>query len=387
MPAALLARMPQRAPATPHGYAKLRAIGKGSFGSVFLARSPQGDEVVVKEIPIKGLTPKEREATMNEVRVLKKLKHPHVISYKDSFCSADTLCICMEHAAGGDLASRIAANRAKGNRFSEAEVVRITYQLVSALAYCHHELKLLHRDLKPQNILLSSSGDVKVGDFGLSKALAASVALANTQCGTPLYMSPELCEGKPYDRGADVWALGCVIWEMMSLEAPHHAQLKHGAPGEMSKLLRHISQSSLDISRLAAHYSRDLCSLLSALLAKPASRRPSMRDILETPLMRSAAPDNAKELPPSTPSGQSDAGNDRSSHVSPRVRSLTGRPSAHLRGHENGQGEQVCMHGPHHHRRCSMTPVQESPAKADCRQGHKPSIFAKKVPGPGEARD
>eukprot|EP00966_Prymnesium_polylepis_P281530 6504977-Prymnesium_polylepis.2 len=155
----------------------------------------------MKEITLKGLSAKERDATLNEVRVLKKLSHPHVVAYKDSHSLGETLNICMEYAAGGDLAGRIAAKQSVGTRFEEAAVLRIAYQLSSALAYCHHDVKMLHRDLKPQNVFLSARGDVKLGDFGLSKALAASAALAVTQCGTPLYMSPELCEGKPYDRG------------------------------------------------------------------------------------------------------------------------------------------------------------------------------------------
>ncbi|KOO29325.1 serine threonine-protein kinase [Chrysochromulina tobinii] len=78
-------------------------------------------------------------------------------------------------------------------------------QACSALAYCHHKLFLLHRDIKPQNIFLSASGDVKIGDFGISKCLSASHGLALTKCGSPLYMSPELCSGRPYDRGHRGW--------------------------------------------------------------------------------------------------------------------------------------------------------------------------------------
>ena len=88
--------------------------------------------------------------------------------------------------------------------------MRILAQCVDALSYCHHTCHLLHRDLKPGNIFLTSDGDVKLGDFGISTTLTSTNALARTQCGTPLYMSPELAHGLPYDVGADVWAAGLV---------------------------------------------------------------------------------------------------------------------------------------------------------------------------------
>ena len=154
MPAALIARMPSRTP-TPNGYCKLKAIGKGAFGTVFLVKTPVGETAVLKEVTLKGLAPKERDATMNEVRVLKQMSsHPHIISYKDSYYHGETLNIVMEYAAGGDLASLIASKKRSGKRFSEAEVSKVMYQLTSALAFCHHGLKVLHRDLKPQNIFL-----------------------------------------------------------------------------------------------------------------------------------------------------------------------------------------------------------------------------------------
>ena len=96
----------------------------------------------------------------------------------------------MEWASGGDLGALISRRKRSGRRFTEPEILRLFYQTCSALAYCHHELKLLHRDLKPANIFIDSKGDVKVGDFGISRFLTTSAALAQTQCGTPLYMSP-----------------------------------------------------------------------------------------------------------------------------------------------------------------------------------------------------
>ena len=100
----------------------------------------------------------------------------------------------------------------------------IIYNLLCAIKYLH-ESKVIHRDLKPANIFLSASGQVKVGDFGISRFLSASEALAHTQCGTPLYMSPEMARGQSYSRAADAWAVGCIMYEMMTLTAPWIGQL------------------------------------------------------------------------------------------------------------------------------------------------------------------
>eukprot|EP00966_Prymnesium_polylepis_P312489 7221069-Prymnesium_polylepis.1 len=124
-------------------------------------------------------------AARNEVKVLQKLQHPSIVAYKDSFVDSEKLCIVMEWASGGDLASEVAKRKRTSRRFTEREVVSLMHQMVSALAYCHHDLKLLHRDLKPANVFLGASGEVKIGDFGISKIMQASCQLAQTQCGTP----------------------------------------------------------------------------------------------------------------------------------------------------------------------------------------------------------
>ena len=202
-------------------YKKIKQVGKGSFGTVHLVEPVQGGErLIMKEISLRGQSRKQRQQTIGEVEILKKVVHPNAVAYRDSFTAGDLLCICMEYAPGGDLAGLIKLKRLSGSRFTESEVLKIGYELTSALAYCHHELHLLHRDLKPGNIFVGADGSMKLGDFGLSKQLANTNALALTMCGTPLYMSPELCEGKPYDRGADVWALGCVLLEVCTLKPP-----------------------------------------------------------------------------------------------------------------------------------------------------------------------
>ena len=292
--------MKAAAPAIPlPPLTKVKPLGKGSFGKVYLCRDNNNlkEQSVLKEVPLAGLSAKEQKRSMSEAAVLQRLKHPHLISYRGSEVTRaphSTLRICMEFADGGDLGGRIEQLKKGGKYFSEEEILKVVAQSVSAMAHCHHSLYLLHRDIKPANIFLTKAGDVKIGDFGLSKSLAASHGMAATKCGSPLYMSPELCSGRPYDRGCDVWALGCVMYEMMTLEPPWLDQV--GPRGGMMQLMRLIAgNGKVTLSKSArGRYSHGLCTLLASLLTKPATARPNFRQLLSHPLL-------LPHLPPPSP--------------------------------------------------------------------------------------
>ena len=304
-------------------YTKKHQIGAGAFGACYIAKAANGTEtVVMKEVELKGLDAKELRRAVMEAKVLQRLKHPNLVSYRDAQISDRDmkLYIVMEHAAGGDLAGLILERSKAGRRFGEEEVRKVAAQACSALAYCHHQQYLLHRDIKPQNIFLSSArptslgrtpGNVKIGDFGMSTTLAASHGLAITKCGSPLYMSPELCGGRPYDRGCDVWALGCVLLEMMSLSPPWLDQLAPHQNGIMP-LMRLICNGSLNVGALRRHYSPELCSLLTAMLSRSPKQRPSFRHLMKVPVIaatlkslqadRAAAPQPTEaQIPSLTP--------------------------------------------------------------------------------------
>ena len=252
MPVAYPART---APSILTVYSKTKLIGSGSFGSCFLATDKRtGETCVMKEVSLKGADSKELERACNEATVLRRLKHPNLIAYIDSQVdrAEAKLILLMEWAQGGDLGTAISEKKQRplrigGPRFSEDECLKMAAQACSALAYCHHTLFLLHRDIKPQNIFLSASGDVKIGDFGISKCLSASHGLALTKCGSPVYMSPELCSGRPYDRGCDTWALGCVLYEMMTLQTPWLDQMR---PRQGMLALMQAAQDTLGVPLL-----------------------------------------------------------------------------------------------------------------------------------------
>ena len=283
-------------------YNKGKKIGSGSFGTVFLGTDKSsGETVVLKEIALRGLSAKDVKASLAEVDVLKKLRHGNIIAYRDSYRDSvdKSICIVMEHAAGGDLGSLIHKRAKASGRFSEPEVVRIMAQCVDALAYCHHTCHLLHRDLKPGNVFLSAGGDVKLGDFGISRVLTSTNAMASTQCGTPLFMSPELASGKPYDVGVDIWALGCVLWNLTTLRPPWQDRVS--SKGGMMELMRLITTSTLDMSVPKQTYSPELCGLLATMLSKTPTTRPSCKTLLRHVLVRRGLAADGPAVPPPIP--------------------------------------------------------------------------------------
>ena len=305
-------------------YTKLRQIGSGTFGTVYLAQDNRtGKTVVMKEVSLRGacadltsaanptciklndslrtslagLPPKEQQASKNEVRVLQALRHSHIIAYHDSFVTSGgarandaKLCIVLEWASGGDMSDLISRRKQLGQRFSEPDILRYCYQMCSALAHCHHNVRLLHRDLKPANIFISADGSLKIGDFGISRFLSNSGALAQTQCGTPLYMSPEMARGERYTSAADVWAVGCIVYEMMALSSPWLTQLGSKARGlNVAALMHLISRGVLETNSLRKFYSPELCALLGALVSPDPASRPSLASLLEWPIMKACA--------------------------------------------------------------------------------------------------
>lgn len=177
-------------------YQKVAVIGKGSFGRAVLARSMIDKKYyVIKEISISEMTPKELKEARTEVQVLSSLNHPNIVGYKESFIHSGHLCVVMEYADGGDLFKAI--KNQKGILFHEQQILDWFVQICLALKHVH-DRKILHRDIKTQNIFLTSKKMVKLGDFGISKVLESTGEFSKTTVGTPYYFSPEICEHKPY---------------------------------------------------------------------------------------------------------------------------------------------------------------------------------------------
>jgi serine/threonine protein kinase len=258
-------------------YEPIRVLGEGSFGKVYLMRDkPRRALVCVKVIKIRNIPKKEREATKMEVDLLRRLNHPNIVRYMDSFLSrnGESLCICMEYCDGGDLAGQIKA--ARRNLFSESKILHYFVQMALGLQYMHTN-KVLHRDLKTQNVFLLGNGRLVLGDLGISKVLDGTMDFAQTCIGTPYYMSPEIFKNKPYSYKSDVWALGCVLYEMTTLNHAFDA-------GSLNGLAQKIIKGRYP--PIASKYSSHLRELISQMLNVSPNSRPDLDQILRKPFIK-----------------------------------------------------------------------------------------------------
>lgn len=140
-----------------------------------------------------------------------------------------------------------------------------------------HTRKILHRDLKSQNIFLTKNNFVKLGDFGISKVLENTSAMAATVQGTPYYMSPEVCQNKPYSYQSDIWALGCILYELCALKHAFHSENLLG-------LVYKIVQEEPD--PLPDTFSSEMQDLVTLLLNKDNTQRPRIIDIIRRPFVK-----------------------------------------------------------------------------------------------------
>ncbi|XP_063280361.1 serine/threonine-protein kinase Nek1 isoform X11 [Prinia subflava] len=251
-------------------YIKVRKIGEGSFGKAILVKAKENDqEYVIKEINISKMSNKEREESRREVAVLANMKHPNIVLCRESFKENGCLYIVMDYCEGGDLFKKI--NAQKGILFSEDQILDWFVQICLALKHIH-DRKILHRDIKSQNIFLTKDGTIQLGDFGIARVLNSTAELARTCIGTPYYLSPEICQNKPYNNKSDIWALGCVLYEMCTLKYAFEA-------GNMKNLVLKIISGPFP--PVSMHYSYDLRNLLSQLFKRNPRNRPSVNSILE----------------------------------------------------------------------------------------------------------
>uniref|UniRef100_A0A8D3E3J4 non-specific serine/threonine protein kinase n=1 Tax=Scophthalmus maximus TaxID=52904 RepID=A0A8D3E3J4_SCOMX len=196
-------------------YIPIRILGRGAFGEATLYRRTEDNSLVVwKEVDLNSLSERERRDVMNEISILSILEHNNIIAYFNHFVDKNTLLIELEYCNGGNLYDRIIQR--KGKLFTQEVVIWYLYQIASAVAHIH-KAGVLHRDIKTLNIFLTKTDLIKLGDYGLAKKLGSEFSMAETCVGTPYYMSPELCQGAKYNFKSDIWAMGCVLFEVLTL--------------------------------------------------------------------------------------------------------------------------------------------------------------------------
>ncbi|KAJ6742217.1 SERINE/THREONINE-PROTEIN KINASE UNC-51-RELATED [Salix viminalis] len=196
-----------------------RQIGSGSFSVVWHARHRvHGTEVAIKEIVTNRLSERLQESLMSEIFILKRINHPNIVRLHDIIEVPGRILIVLEYCKGGDLSMYIQRH----GKVPEAIAKHFMQQLAAGLQILRDN-NLIHRDLKPQNLLLSMSDNnevLKIADFGFARSLQPS-DLAETMCGSPLYMAPEIMQLQKYDAKADLWSVGAILFQLVTGKTPY----------------------------------------------------------------------------------------------------------------------------------------------------------------------
>jgi len=270
-------------------YEILEFVGEGSFARVSKVRfKPTGQIYVWKEMDYGKMSDKERQMLVDEVNILRELNHPNIVKYYDRIIDHENkkIYIIQEHCDAGDLDMVIKDYRWANKNIPEDFIWTVLSEVASALRACHQKQtgeRVLHRDLKPSNIFLSSLDGrpkklkltgltAKLGDFGLARVLDDH-SLAQTHVGTPFYMSPEKIYFKSYDEKSDIWALGCILYEMATLQPPFSAS-------RYTQLARKIQKGEY---KDFGNISKDLANLISSMLRVNRMERPTITHIWKLP--------------------------------------------------------------------------------------------------------
>lgn len=238
-------------------------------GSVHLAKATGGVDVVVlkrRKVPELG----KAKDMLNEYEVMKKLNHPNIIRCHGYFWDfpSQSLYIVLEYANRGDLHSELQSRRRLGKHFGDEEVWDILAQVLLGLRHIH-DRGIVHRDIKSMNLFLTDEGVIKLGDFGVSRQMSEKTLCLHSFYGTPLYFSPEIIEGRPYSHSTDLWSLGVVLYELLSLELPFKG------PSLQDVIAAVLRGQYAPLSRPA-----EFNQVVSMLLTRDAEKRPSAEELL-----------------------------------------------------------------------------------------------------------
>lgn len=175
---------------------------------------------------------------------------------------------------GGDLSNKI--KEQKSTNFNENTILDWFTQITLALKHVH-DRKVLHRDLKCQNIFLTKSNLIKLGDFGIARVLSSTRENAKTMVGTPYYLSPEIINGRPYSFKSDIWSLGVILYELCALKPPFDAS-------SLTFLAMKIVKGQYN--PIPGMYSKELKNMISILLQVDPAKRPTTNSILQMPIIQ-----------------------------------------------------------------------------------------------------
>ncbi|KAK4475848.1 hypothetical protein MN116_001098 [Schistosoma mekongi] len=272
-------------------YTVIKKLGKGASGKTYLVEDNCGSQQctkilkALKCIKLDDNSQNTKEEYEKEAHLLSNLKHPYILCIHESFVDKNRFCIVSEYCEGGDLTSYLKQAKSKGERVSEKLIGKWLVQLLLATVYMHKS-KILHRDLKTSNIFLKN-GNIKVGDFGISRSMATTEELATTFIGTPYYMSPEVLKYEGYNNKSDIWSIGIILYELCTQRRAFTG----------TNIMRVMWQVINDpCPQLPEIYSKELQCVLELMLRKSPQERPSASELLQINVIRSYLRDLYKEI-------------------------------------------------------------------------------------------
>ena len=198
-------------------FTKIKLIGKGSYGNVFLVRYNKNNMIYAMKVYKKSdLREKNQENnTKSERNLLTQINFPFIVEVKFAFQTDSKLFLVQEFIQGGDLFFHIHS----GQKFSTQKTKFYLVEIILAIDFLHKN-NMIYRDLKPENILIDSKGHIKLTDFGLSKIVTNIEEKSFTICGTLQYIAPEIISGEGYNESVDWWSLGIIMYEMLTGKLP-----------------------------------------------------------------------------------------------------------------------------------------------------------------------
>jgi serine/threonine protein kinase len=232
------------------------------------------------------MNPHERAFAMSEVKCLSECKHPNIIKFIADYEADGSILLVVELALGGDLALQLQARAQNRAFFKRSEALVVFCQIFLAIDYIH-SCKMLHRDIKAENIFVTTTGVLKVGDFGFTRKyeLTLSRNPGETFCGTPYYLSPEICNHQAYGKKADLWSVGVVLYEVVALQRPFAGKTLAEIMGSI------VSGTVPPLLSINPEIGDDVAKLCHSLLCQDPESRPSLARIFRLPFIRHALSD------------------------------------------------------------------------------------------------
>ncbi|KAL6077315.1 Serine/threonine-protein kinase atg1 [Balamuthia mandrillaris] len=268
-----------------------KRIGRGAFATVYLAQHKDTHEVVaIKVVDVERLSKhnqKLKKHLESEINIMKALKHENIVLQHDVVLGSEFIYLVLEYCEGGDFSQFLKRH----GKLSESRARFFLSQLAAGLEFLHSK-NIVHRDLKPQNLLLSSRDPqkavLKIADFGFARFIEPQ-SVADTLCGSPLYMAPEILLGKPYDAKADLWSVGSILFEMLTGKPPFDVK-------NHFQLLQELDTARIEIPT-TLHLSPECMDLVYSLLKKDSNERISWEEFFRHPWLNPHKATSPRKIP------------------------------------------------------------------------------------------